>query len=547
MGMSAPRLALLLSLMTLAGAAGCNRSLETSEGTLVLSLSSEALSLSAGENAELLVTLRANAPLSAPVVMSVRGPADTALPTGIVATFDPMSATPAPDRPATTRLRISAGPTAQDDDYTLVVRAKGQKAGEDASGTLRLSVTGTTALWRRTLATGGTEALSAVAADHSGGTYVALYTDGALAGGQNQGALDGYVLHYRSNGAVSFVQRLSTMSSDIVSGLAVDAADNVYVSGYTYGAFPGQLPAGKADGFVAKLGSDGTLVWLTQIGTPEIDQLTSIGVAADGSVYAAGLTEGAFPGQTNAGLSDAFVVKLRPDGSQEWIKQFGSDQKERSDGVPDDRSVGLAVDPSGDVYVSGSTQGVLPGESSVGLGDAYVGRIDPTGKLVWLHQVGSVGNDALNSLAINPAGGVYAVGWARGPVGGQVQMGGQDALLIGYRADGTRQFVRQIGTSSADSFEALTVADGKIYVIGSSRGAFPGQTLAGAQDVFLMQLSAEGATQWLRELGTNLVDRGTAITLADTYLYIGGTTFGSFDPEVPAMGTDAFLHQFPKE
>lgn len=547
MGMSAPRLALLLSLMTLAGAASCNRSIETSEGTLVLSLSSEALSLSAGENAELLVTLRANAPLSAPVTMSVRGPADTALPPGIVASFDPMAATPAPDRPAMTRLRLSAGPTAQDDDYTLVVRAKGQKAGEEATGTLRLSITGTSALWRRTLATSGTEQLAALAADHSGGSYAALYTDGALAGGQNQGALDGYVLHYRSNGAVSFVTRLATMSADIVASLAVDAADNVFVAGYTYGAFPGQLSAGKADGFVAKLGSDGTLVWLTQIGTSEIDQLTSVGVAADGSVYAAGLTEGAFPGQTSAGLSDAFVVKLRPDGSQDWLKQFGSDQKERSDGVPDDRSIGLAVDPSGDVFVGGSTQGTFSGETSVGLGDAFVGRIDSTGKLAWLHQLGSVGNDSLYALAANPAGGVYAVGWARGPVAGQVQMGGQDALLVGYRSDGTRQFVRQIGTSSADSFEALTVAEGKIYVIGSSRGAFPGQTLAGVQDVFLMQLSAEGSTLWLRELGTPLVDRGTAITLSDSYLYIGGTTFGTFDPDVPAMGIDAFLQQFPKE
>jgi hypothetical protein len=275
-----------------------------------------------------------------------------------------------------------------------------------------------------------------LAADHSGGTYVALYTDGALAGGQNQGALDGYVLHYRGNGAVSFVQRLATMSADIVASLAVDAADNVYVTGYTYGAFPGQLSAGKADGFVAKLGSDGALVWLTQIGTAEIDQLTSIAVAADGSIYAAGLTEGAFPGQTNAGFSDAFVVKLRPDGTQEWIKQFGTDQKERSDGVPDDRSIGLALDGSGDVYVVGSTQGTFSGENSVGLGDAFVSRIDPTGKQVWLHQLGSVGNDALTAVVANPAGGVYATGWARGPVAGQVQMGGQDALLAAYRAKG---------------------------------------------------------------------------------------------------------------
>jgi hypothetical protein len=544
MGSSAPRLALWLSLLTLACATSCNRSLDGTDATLLLSLSSESLVVNVGENVDVVITLKANAPLSAP---AVKGPADQALPTGIQATFDPMAATPAPDRPASTRLRLAAGPTAADDEYTLVVRAKGQRAGEEASGTLRLSVTGMATSWRRSIVTPGTEQISALASDRGGGVYAALYTDGAFAGGQNQGALDGYVLHYRNNGAVSFVQRLSTMSADIVSALAVDAANNVYVAGYTYGAFPGQLSAGKADGFVAKLGSDGGLVWLTQVGTAEIDQLTSVAVSSDGTVYAAGQTEGAFPGQTNAGLSDIVVVKLRADGALDWVKQFGTDQKERTDGVPDDHSVALALENDGDVYVAGSTQGSFAGESSAGLGDAFVTRFDASGKQVWLRQLGSVGNDAFMALGTNPSGGVIAAGWARGPIAGQVQMGGQDALLVAYRPDGSRQFVRQIGTSYSDSFESIYVSDSKLHLIGSTRGAFPGQSLAGVQDVFLMRLGLDGSTVWLRQLGTPLFDRGTAITLSDGFLHIAGTTFGSFDPDSTAMGSDSFLHQYPRE
>ncbi|MBL9003364.1 MAG: SBBP repeat-containing protein [Myxococcales bacterium] len=547
MGSSAARLALWLSLLTLACAASCNRSTDGSDGTLVLTLSSESLAVTVGESVDVVITLKANAALSAPVVMSVKGPADQALPTGIQATFDPMAATPAPDRPANSRLRLVVGPTAVDDEYTLVVRAKGQRPGEDASGTLRLTITGMATSWKRSIVTPGTEQIAALASDYSGGVYAALYTDGALAGGQNQGALDGYVLHYRNNGAVSFVQRFGTMSADIVAGLASDRAGNVYVAGYTYGSFPGQLPAGKADGFVAKLGSDGGLVWLTQLGTAEIDQLTSVVVDADGAVYAAGQTEGAFPGHTNAGLSDVVVVKLRPDGSQEWIRQFGTDQKDRTDGVPDDRSVALSLDAAGDVYVAGSTQGSFAGESSAGLGDAFVTRLDNTGKQIWLRQLGSVGNDAFLSLGPNPVGGVLAVGWARGPIAGQVQMGGQDALLVAFRPDGSRQFVRQIGTSYADSFESLYVTDSNIYAIGSTRGAFPGQSLAGVQDAFLMRLGLDGSTIWLRQLGTPLFDRGTAIAMSDGLLHIAGTTFGSFDPETMAMGSDGFLHQYPRE
>ena len=153
-------------------------------------------------------------------------------------------------------------------------------------------------------------------------------------------------------------------------------------------------------------------------------------MGTDGSIYAAGLTEGAFPTQTSAGGSDVFVVKLRPDGSQEWLRQFGTDQKERTDAVPEDRSVALTLDSAGDLYIVGSTQGTFAGETSAGLGDAFISRMDASGKQAWLHQFGSVSHDALLAVTPNPAGGVYAVGWAKGPVGNQIQLGGQDALLV---------------------------------------------------------------------------------------------------------------------
>lgn len=542
-----PRLALLLlSLVTTATAATCGRSLDDVE-TVHLSLSSQIVELSAGENAEVLVTLETQKPLSAPIVLSVGGPADAALPSGLQAAFDPVAATPAPDHPATTRLRLTATPTAVDDQYTLVVHGKGQFPAEMSSANLTVNLTGMATTWRRPISTPATEQLSWMAADRSGGVVVGLYTDGALAGGQNQGAFDGYIMRYRSNGAVAWVQRLATMSADIVACLAVDDAENVYVAGYTYGAFPGQASAGKADAYVAKLGPDGTLAWLRQFGTAEIDQLNAIAVGTDGSIYAAGLTEGAFPTQTSAGGSDVFVVKLRPDGSQEWLRQFGTDQKERTDAVPEDRSVALTLDSAGDLYIVGSTQGTFAGETSAGLGDAFITRMDASGKQAWLHQFGSVSHDALLAVTPNPAGGVYAVGWAKGPVGNQIQLGGQDALLVAYRPDGTRLFVRQLGTTYADALEALTVYDGKLYVIGSTRGAFAGQSQAGVQDVFMMQLASDGTTLWLRQLGTPQFDRGTAVAATSDYLYVAGATFGAFEMGATPMGSDGFLQQYLRQ
>ena len=108
---------------------------------------------------------------------------------------------------------------------------------------------------------------------------------------------------------IEWIRQFGSASDDLVWGVALDAT-GVYVVGATNGTLPGQTSAGGTDAFVRKYNINGN-----EQGTRQFDTARGgvaqgvVGVDATG-VYVVGGTGGALPGQTSAGGSDAFVVKL---------------------------------------------------------------------------------------------------------------------------------------------------------------------------------------------------------------------------------------------
>src|SRR5206468_6346964 len=95
-------------------------------------------------------------------------------------------------------------------------------------------------------------------------------------------------------------------------------ADAIYVSGWTDCTLPGQVRAGRSDGFVSARGLDGAGLWTTQFGTDASDRAWSL--ATDGTgLYVTGETDGVFPGQASAGGSEAFIAKFGLDGRLLWV------------------------------------------------------------------------------------------------------------------------------------------------------------------------------------------------------------------------------------
>ena len=195
------------------------------------------------------------------------------------------------------------------------------------------------------------------------------FTGGAFTG-TNAGSNDIFLTKYDSNGTQQWMRQTGTSALDLGRDVAVDSSGNAYVSGATRGAFTG-TNAGSGDIFLTKYDSSGNQQWITQIGTSEDDHGRGVVVDSAGNAYVTGRTDAAFTG-TNLGGNDIFLTKYDTSGYQQWITQIGTSG--------DDRARGVAVDSSGNAYVTGLTYGALTG-SNAGGGDVFLLKYDTNGNL----------------------------------------------------------------------------------------------------------------------------------------------------------------------
>ena len=230
-------------------------------------------------------------------------------------------------------------------------------------------------------------------------------------------------------------------SSEYTGGMAIDAADNVYFTGETGMPFEGELfPTTpgvfdpnlyNAEAFVAKFNSTGQPVYISFLGGNGSDWGLDITADASGNAYITGETNGtngsAFPTtpgaydvtpdpNDSAPYKDAFMSKVNPSGSTLLYSTFIG-----PDGVHD-TGASIAVDSSGDVYISGQTHSssfpTTPGAFSTTFGggdnDAFILKLSPDGAgsadLVYSTFLGGDSSDMINSLVVNGDNEVYAAG-----------------------------------------------------------------------------------------------------------------------------------------
>lgn len=212
--------------------------------------------------------------------------------------------------------------------------------------------------------------------------------------------------------------------------------------------------------------------WARQFGTTGAVQANAVAVT-QGAVYVAGeSSSGSFPGQTNAGSTDAFVTRFDLEGNLVWSRQFGA--------TAADYALGVAADTSG-VYVVGYTSGGLQGANAGGE-DAFVRKYDPNGNVLWTRQFGGSGQDQATSVAVDAAG-LYVGGWASTALPGQTLAGGVDAFLRRYDFNGNEVWTRQFGSDNSDKIYGVAVDAGAIYVGGDTNGAIG--TALGSTDNFV--------------------------------------------------------------
>jgi hypothetical protein len=323
-------------------------------------------------------------------------------------------------------------------------------------------------------------------------------------------------------------------------GIAVDATGNAYVTGVTGSPYFPTTPdafqttmraTNGGNAFVVKLNPTGTaLVYGTYLGGSGGDACYSIAVDSTGNATVTGATRsfdfpttlGAFQTTYTGGGADAnaFVTRLNPTGTALVYSTYlgGSGGGQPGQG---DAGRGIAVDASGDAYVTGTTTSpdfpITPDafqtSNPPGFYKGFVTKLDPTGAaLVYSTYLGgSSGNDYPSGLAVDSAGDAYITG-ATGSDDFPVTPGAfqtshtggfENAFVAVMNPTGTGLvYSTYLGGNHNDLGESIAVdAAGNAYVAGftgssdfpTTPGAFQ-TTWHGGYDAFLVKLDPTGTT-----------------------------------------------------
>jgi hypothetical protein len=245
------------------------------------------------------------------------------------------------------------------------------------------------------------------------------------------GSENAFVMELNPSGSgLVYSTFLGGSSLDQAQGIALDSAGDAYVTGSTTSSnFPTTASAfqttlaGTYNAFVTELNPSGSgLVYSTYVGGSNWDHAFGIAVDSSANAYITGYTDssnfpttaGAFQ-TTPGGSYDGFVTKLNAGGTALVYSTYLG-------GSGSDDGYAIAVDSSGDAYVTGTTASTnfptTPGAfqttnqgAPVG-SNAFVTKLNPSGSgLVYSSYLGGSGGNAAYAIALDSAGEAYVTGW----------------------------------------------------------------------------------------------------------------------------------------
>lgn len=427
-------------------------------------------------------------------------------------------------------------------------------------------------MWGTYYGGGSTDMIRAADTDNQENVYVVGYTNtttGTLfaSTGAHQGTFggslqDAIIAKFDSSGNRVWGTYLGGTQSDEALACAVDAGNNLYVTGWTRSTTTNSIFAstngyqtthggGADDAFLLKFNSNGVRLWSTFYGDQNVDVGHACAVDQNNNPFLVGFSQSTMNISTTgahqtsqAGLGDVIVVKFDSAGVRQWATYYG--------GPKADRPYACAADHLGNIYFTGITDSITNHSGISTLGshqvnpgggtkDAFLVKLDGSGVRQWGTFYGGANTDEGRACATDASGNVYIGGntYSANAIASPgahqtTYYATRDGFVAKFNPSGNRLWATYIGGGLGDWIGALsTDAANNLFVTGnttssdsiSTPGAFQPTKVSIQDDAFLIMFDSTGLRLWGTYYGDVDQDASYACpTTPSGYLYIAGSS-----------------------
>lgn len=369
--------------------------------------------------------------------------------------------------------------------------------------------------------TAGSGASKTVTTDAAGNVYIAgNFDDGRITFGTEtvfyQGQTDAFITKYDPSGNVIWAKGVGGTNADYITALCTDNSGNLYFTGFhasatlNCGSMTLQGYGGAHNVFAGKCDANGNMIWLSGSGIGTCNNYSNaIAVDASGNVYITGnftnnsITFGSYtlvngnPASAGSNMN-LFLAKFDANGNHVWAKKAGGPDYAKSNGV--------CVDPSGNVFITGTFRGVPISFDAItltptGQYDMFLAKFDASGNAVWAKSSSGSREEEGRAIGSDASGNIYVTGFYFSPTftidGSTINntyptgIPHENIFLAKYTNAGSLTWLRSAGGTGSvgggDAAYALSVYNGGVFISGSLHSAtinFGSYTLTPAAPVY---------------------------------------------------------------
>ncbi|MCA9753771.1 MAG: hypothetical protein KC591_16360, partial [Gemmatimonadetes bacterium] len=371
-------------------------------------------------------------------------------------------------------------------------------------------------LWSRGLGVNGRSAT----VDAAGNVYVAGTFSGTVdfgGGGVTATGSDFFCSKYDPDGNHLWTRIADPDAFLAVTAISAQPSGGVYVAGnipkggtVDFGGGPLGAQGVFGTAWIVQYDTSGNHVFSDEYGSGAINDLdasnSEVAIAAQNSTT---LDFGGGPLGTS-GDRQAIVAKLASGGAHVWSSAFGDASSQSG------QDVGLMS--SGEVVLLAAVRGTIDFGAGSHTADANddiaIAKFDGSGGAQWSDlyqgQFSQFGSLIYSALDVSDVGAIAITGEFANTVdfgGGTLTATITDAFVARFGADGSHQWSGSYGSTAADAGTAIWIGpNGNLFLAGTYRDtiSFGGPSLAliGGSDMYVAEISANGAHLWSKGLGS---------------------------------------------